>query len=229
MYELIRKDVGLCRNVFFGCLIALFAPYVATVSNTLGMQGLTREETIEHFGLGLLWAAVLSIYFSILAIGFLAGFIIAGERRDRSAEFLAFLPPTKWMVISSKAIVCFGWIAIVAIVYLLFTELIVPWISDGENVYRQSQGNWLLLSAAGLCVFGVAWLFSCCIESPVFSVLAGLIAPFVIFIAITVVDTYWPGLEMFEGIFGWFLIVILVIGVTSFIGGVWHFISRVEP
>ena len=225
MLELIRKDVGQCRNVLFGCLIALFAPYVAAVSNTLSTSGLTPGQTFEHFCLGLLQAAVWGFLLSIVSVAFLAGFIVAGERRDRSAEFLAFLPPTKWMVISSKAIVCFGWVVIVAIV-LLFTVLFVTTVSDGEHWHRESRGDSLLpFLSAGLPVFGIAWLLSCCIESPVFAILAGLAAPMVIVSGIYLIE-HWTGLEFGMSDYNWTYI---AIGFTSFLGGVWHFISRVEP
>lgn len=229
MLELIRKDVGLCRNVLLGGLIALLAPYAWVLSeildNTFNTPGWTYEEAIELFCLRAIWASLLSVYFSIVHIAFLAGFIVAGERRDRSAEFLAFLPPAKWMVISSKAIVCLGWAALVAILYFLFTELIVPWVSDGEYSYRQSGGMSLAVPAYALTVFGGAWLLSCCIESPIFSIIAGLLAPFLIVSTLYLVGR-WIGSVDIGLSTNW---VFTIIGFASFFGGVWHFTSRVEP
>ena len=181
MIELFKKDVGLCQNVLIGGAMALLIPYVKLIIQTYSAGGLTSGESMELLSLGLMNASVPSFILALMSIAFLAGFIIAGERRDRSAEFLAYLPPKRSTILASKAILCFLWIAIVAIVYFLVTEVIVPWISSGE-VAIQDGGREQLLFAAGYTasIFGVSWLCSSFLESPVIAVIAGFVSPMLI-------------------------------------------------
>ena len=108
MIELLKKDFGLCRHVLLGGVIALLVPYLAVIVYTVGTGGtaaLSASESIEYVSLSLLGASQTSLWLATFSIAFLGGFIIAGERRDRSAEFLAFLPPRKPAILLSKAIV----------------------------------------------------------------------------------------------------------------------------
>ena len=230
MIDLFKKDVGLCQNVLIGGVMALLIPYVKLIIQTYSAGGLTSGESMELLSLGLMNASVPSFILALMSIAFLAGFIIAGERRDRSAEFLAYLPPKRSTILASKAILCFLWIAIVAIVYFLVTEVIVPWISSGE-VAIQDGGREDLLLAAGYTasIFGVSWLCSSFFESPVIAVIAGFVSPMLIWTLV-----YTLQLRM-----GWELDddtlvnclagMFFILGLSSFVGGCAHFLLRVEP
>ena len=178
MHELLRKDFGLCRHVLMGGVIALLAPYIAIIVYRLNVSGLTPDEEIEFFSMGLLGASQTGVWLSMLTIAFLGGSIFAGERRDGSAEFLAFLPPSKSSIVLSKAIVCFAWMIVVAIVYFSVTDLIVPWISNGDHMYSPTGREIWYVVALIFAVFGTSWLFSTLLDSPVMAVLAGLVTPF---------------------------------------------------
>ena len=185
---------------------------------------------MELLSLGLMGASEKSFILALMSIAFLAGFIIAGERRDRSAEFLAYLPPKRSTILASKAILCFLWIAFVAIVYILVTEVIVPWISSGEvSIQDGGREQFLIDAAYTTSIFGVSWLCSSFLESPVIAVIAGLVSPMLIWTLV-----YTLQLRM-----GWELDddtltnclagMFFILGLASFVGGCFHFIFRVEP
>ena len=229
MRELLKKDFGLCRHVLMGGMIALIVPYLAVIVYMACTSGLSDSESIEFLSLSLLSASNTSVWLSTFSIAFLGGFIIAGERRDRSAEFLAFLPPKRSAILLSKAIVCLAWVIVVAIAYFLVTDLIVPWISDGEHVYEASARMIFLACSVVAAVFGTSWLASTMLTSPVLAVLTGLVAPYGVVMIVYVLQ--------FQ--FGWELAddlaitvsgtVLFAVGAVSFLGGWWYFCKRIEP
>jgi len=190
----------------------------AIIVYRLNVYGLTTDEEIEFFSMGLLGASQTGVWLSMFTIAFLGGSIFAGERRDGSAEFLAFLPPSKSSIVLSKAIVCFAWMIVVAIVYFSVTDLIVPWISNGDHMY----------SPTGREIWYVV-VFSTLLDSPVMAVLAGLVTPYSLATALYVLQLRL-GWEINEDlattVYTWLY---LIFGAATFVGGWWHYTSRIEP
>ena len=230
MLELIKKDFGLCRHVLIGGVIALIVPYLTVIIYTACTSGLSDSESIEFLSLSLLGASSTSLWLSTFSIAFLGGFVIAGERRDRSAEFLAFLPPKRSAILLSKAIVCAVWVIVVAIAYFLVTDLIVPWISNGEHAYEATARNVFLACSIVFSVFGTSWLASTMLTSPVLAVLAGLVAPYGIAMIVYVMQLQL-GWEFADdrAMTLYYAIVLFAVGALTFIGGWWYFCKRIEP
>ncbi len=229
MIELLKKDFGLCRHVLMGGVIALLVPYLAVIVYAACTSGLSDSESIEFLSLSLLGASQTSVWLSVFSIAFLAGFVIAGERRDRSAEFLAFLPPGRSAILFSKAIVCVVWAAVVAISYFLVADLIVPWISDDKYMYESTGREIFLACSVLFSVFGTSWLASTMLTSPVLAVLVGLVAPY----GVTMI------VFLFQLKFGWelngemetsvYAVVLLAVGAVTFVGGWCYYCKRIEP
>ena len=58
-------------------------------------------------------------FFCSLTVALLAGNAIAGERADRSAEFIAYLPPGRWRLLASKLFLSLIRVTVICGVYLL--------------------------------------------------------------------------------------------------------------
>jgi ABC-type transport system involved in multi-copper enzyme maturation permease subunit len=96
---------------------------------------------------------------ALLASAF-GGICIAGERNDRTADFLAMLPITRGQIVTSKWLVSFVilgcWAGVHAIIALsLFTHK--EYFSSNELEISQSAAVW---GGFSFCFYGVAWLFS---------------------------------------------------------------------
>ena len=78
-------------------------------------------------------------------------------------------------------------------------------------------------------VFGTSWLFSTLLDSPVMAVLAGLVTPFSLATALYVLQLRL-GWEINEDlattVYTWLY---LIFGAATFVGGWWHYTSRIEP
>jgi hypothetical protein len=165
MLALLRKDWRLNRAIVIACLVTSVVPYVFTVCNVWVDN--TRYQAI---GAGayvdaLRLAAEASLVITVTLAAAFGGLPFAGERRERTAEFLGMLPVSRGAILASKLIV-----PLVCLAVLIGTQLLVlaganrlsVWMSNREeDVYVPA-----VLSvgyAAGL--FGLGWALSVFLRS----------------------------------------------------------------
>ena len=230
MRTLFWKDYRVNRQVLVMGLFLLVTPYLAVLSYLWYSEGLIGTSAS-------VWAALLqtgaraSLIFSVLTIALLGGNIIAGERRDRSAEFLAYLPPSRAAILGSKTLLSAAVFAVIWSVYLVIAELVVPWLIGGENATRGSEqftDARNMVVAVAVALFGMAWLGSSMLESPTYSIAIGvgaaIIAP--LMLNLCYFYTGWPQRTDF---LMWLQISYFVFGGGGFVIGWMCYLRRVEP
>jgi ABC-type transport system involved in multi-copper enzyme maturation permease subunit len=218
---LIWKDIRSNRFCFLLAAALMVATYcMAGVSVSL-------DESIASQPLGRRLASILAggslMAYAVaqLSLAVLAGNLVAGERTNRSAEFLAYLPPSRGMVLSAKAIALGGWGVVVLLVPLVVASL-------GMLVSEYPAGSGRLAMAAvsiacfGFCAAGVGWLASCCLQSNALAILFSILAPWVV--VYVVMGATWGG-----ALQGLLAAVNLAIGSAGFLFGTRHYLHRVEP
>jgi ABC-type transport system involved in multi-copper enzyme maturation permease subunit len=178
------------------------------------------------------WAVVFagggaaSLGFSALTLLLLGANAIARERSDRSAEFLAYLPPSRGQVLGSMAtvpLVAAGtiWASDLFVVFVL-----APALGAGEELNELASVIWSLGCISTL-LFGAAWLGSSLLDSPFTAV--GL-ALGMLFLVGGLLTTYNYVLASPEAHLssGAQAVVALVVGIACFAGGVTHYLKRSE-
>ena len=100
MKWLIWKDYRLNRLIFITALAFLVGPHL--LAAILIWYG---AEPPNARGLFFAGSTLYSLAFLQLAFALLGGNSIAGERMDRSAEFLAYLPVSRGRILASKLLV----------------------------------------------------------------------------------------------------------------------------
>jgi ABC-type transport system involved in multi-copper enzyme maturation permease subunit len=180
------------------------------------------------------WFAGSSFYSLVLlqlAFALLGGNSIAGERVDRSAEFLSYLPVSRGRILASKLLVSLAavpliWLpnlAVLATAYAARSGNVRPhFVSDFLGVFA-------IIGITGLTFFCVAWLLSCVLLSPTYSVSAGLITPLLVATGVCWVE-YLLGLERGGNFVVWcYGGLCLVISAASFLSGTIYYLRRAEP
>ncbi len=226
MKWLLWKDYRVNRLVFIAALVLLVAPHaLAAILVWRGaVQGNDRAAAFvisSCYSLGLLQ----------LAFALLGGNSIAGERADRSAEFLGYLPVSRGRILVSKLLVVLAAVPLVwlpnLVVLAIAGSIVPPHLPRDPDVWS-GLGT---IAVTGLTFFCVAWLLSCMLRSPTFSVLAGMVAPLLVATGICWV-IYLLGCPD-EGagplFLRWYWGLCLVISVASFSTGTLHYLCRVEP
>ncbi len=165
-----------------------------------------------------------------LAFALLGGNSIAGERIDRSAQFLAYLPVSRGRILASKLLVALAAVPLVWLPNLVV--LAIAWAFAPAHFTSDVDLLSVLgtIAVTGLTFFCVAWLFSCLLESPTFSVCAGLIVPLLVMTGIFWV-LYLLDVRPEESavVLGWYWGLCLAISVASFSAGTLYYLRRVEP
>jgi len=166
----------------------------------------------------------------------LGGNAFAGERADRSAEFIACLPLPRTRRLSSKLI-----LAISATALIWGINLLVLWILVNLSPELRSKFNSpdmpLMLSyvaITGLVFYGVSWLISSFQSSPTFAVVGGLLTPLLVIMGLNglnaaawATDMDVRSVDRFVGI--GYAIICPILAIVGFSIGTWYYLTRIEP
>jgi ABC-type transport system involved in multi-copper enzyme maturation permease subunit len=229
MRWLLWKDYRNNRLVVIAALCFLLVPHLLALS--FSWRGVSDGPDAR-----LRWAEIFfasSLYGFCIAqvvIALVGGNAIAGERVDRSAEFLASLPIPRGRILVSKLLLA---VAIIAVIWL--TDGLALWYT--MKLLYQHRGidyaaalSWLATAAiTAMTFFCVAWCLSAFLSSAVIAVCGGLVAP-LIAISTPMFIAYLLGSPMqdFDPV-PWFRGICLTLAPICFGLGTWHYLRRVEP
>ncbi|HIK96016.1 MAG TPA: hypothetical protein EYG03_29075 [Planctomycetes bacterium] len=159
-----------------------------------------------------------------------SGSIIATERGDRSAEFLAYLPPARRQILQSKFVVLAGTAIIIYGVNLSIRFLASVLAGDTNALEALTGGlpSMNYLAAVGVVAVGVGWCSSAALDNAGPPVALAFAAPLIVFSALLLIDymTGWPGKFYYERIYFGSCV---GVGVITFGVGTVYFLQRIEP
>lgn len=208
----------------------LVAPYIV-VGVAVTHMPLWQEATAASA-----WAVLLATgcHFSVMCsqptLAILSGHIIAVERGDRSAEFLGYLPPSRGLVLFSKAVVLAGTFLTIWGLYLLL-HAIAFWISPDSDAARDLTSHMASLprfAGLGLLAAGAGWCASANVDNSGPAVALGLAAPAVLFGVLLATNSAVnaPDDLAFAAVY---FTLCPILAVTFFMIGTYCYLRRVEP
>lgn len=237
MKWLLWKDYRVNRLVFIVALVLLIVPHALAVLATI--WAIYHGRVPHDFPMGFVISGMWSVILLQLTLAFMGGNAIAGERIDRSAEFLAYMPVSRGRAVASKLLVA---LALVPLIWLPNLVIVAFATEQGAQQrlaaeFRSISG---IIAVTGLTFFCVAWLFSCLLESPTLSVCAGLIVPILVWLGMLwTVDLlelhHAPGELIVEAELSgetlslWYGGLCLAISAVCFPAGTLYYLRRVEP
>lgn len=228
MKALMWKDYRLNRSYLIAGMAILLFPYAfAAYKSFVPDPKGTDIGAAVHLERG----GNLALIAGMLVVALLGANAFAYERTERSAEFLAYLPPSRGAVLGSKLLVVSG---AIAVSWLLNARVLVGLFYNGQSGESASspgsQGaipmipmNYLAVTY--VVIFGAAWCGSALVTSTA-ALLIGLLAPW--FVMLVTFGLFNP--ERNEGMFWqgyWWLAVVL--GALMFGAGSIVFLKRPEP
>jgi ABC-type transport system involved in multi-copper enzyme maturation permease subunit len=233
MNWLIWREYRLNRLILMAGLGLLLLPYAMSLVALAWAK--YPPKALEAFG----GAALYSVGLTQLTLVLLGGNAIAGERNDRSAQFVAYLPLSRPRRLAAKLMVTAA-----TVIVLWGVNLLVLLIASGANLDLDLDTDPKLCNLVqtvlgysalmGLVSFGVAWLISSLQSSPTFAVCGGLIAPLVIVMGLhgavwgLGLATY-PGSTFDEFVETGYSTICAMVAVVCFSIGTWYYLRRVEP
>ena len=222
MKWLVWKEYRLNRLILIVGAVLLLAPYLIGLVVVWCGAGLPLAKAIST----IVWASgMYSMTTSQLTLALLGGHVIACERADRSAEFLAYLPLSRTRILAGKIALVVMTVAVVWSVNLL-----TLWLAIGKfPVPRDIDLVSILgfVTVTGLVFLCVGWLLSSILQSPTFAICGSLITPFMIVMGVQALA--WA-LEYDSNIANsWYRHVCLTLAPVCFVAGTWYYLRRVEP
>ena len=227
MKALLWKDFRVNFFVLGFGVVCLFFPLL--VFSGINVYSQARYGTLLfHWPVMLVDVGSFGLAVQLLTFAMLGGCAVAAERADRSAEFLAYLPPSRATIIASKALLAvsaalFIWLVDVAVAYYLaplagavpeeiidFRDTIVP-----------------VLTATAVLLFGAAWCVSTFAPSHVMATGVGIAAPITVLCTLWAVE-YFFNLRAFD-LNGWYKSICPTLGIVAFAAGTGYYLRRVEP
>jgi ABC-type transport system involved in multi-copper enzyme maturation permease subunit len=229
MRWLLWKDYRHNRVVVSAGLFFLLAPHLIALYATC-RGWFVEPQSPSRWKSNFVVSSLYSLVLSQVTVALIGGNAIAGERVDRSAEFLASLPISRGRNLASKLLLA---LAIIAIIWLTSVPILLYWTDPlGRGPLLSSQESLRVIAnvaITGAAFFGVAWLLSSFIASPAIAVCGGLITPVIVGSGMAFLDYLfewdWTGEEvelLYRGI-------LLICAPVCFAVGTWHYLRRVEP
>lgn len=244
MKWLLWREYRLNRLILVSGAVILLLPYLAVLGIWLWMLAyihITAGRSLpfpEPHGIMprlLFGAAAYSLALSQLTLALLGGNAMAGERADRSAEFMAYLPVSRSKRVAAKLILA----GCAAVAIWGFSFAMASLILGASSDLRTRAFDRHAIEAAvvfatyaaitGATFFGVGWLISSFQSSPTFAACGGLITPFLVVAGLQAVALLCE--PRFNGpiVGGGYAIICLLLTWFGLSAGTAYFIRRVEP
>lgn len=231
MNWLLWREYRLNRLILITAVVLLLLPYLVLLI-ALPWVKVPATGAANYVALTFGVAALYSLFITPLTLALLGGNAMAGERADRSAEFIAYLPVTRTRRLVSKLSLAFAATALIwgaNLLVLLFVGLVPElWRNPGEPDIPIILKY---VAITGLTFYGVGWLISSFQSSPTFAVCGGLITPLLVVMGLSAVawlidvprSNYSSFLEI------GYVVICLPLTLVCFSIGTWYYLNRDEP
>ena len=238
IFTLICKDMRLLQHYVISAITITLACYLTTA---IGVTWLTtyQEENMQVLPvrsfLILRGGHQLGFCFTALCSVMLAGSVFTLERADRSAEFLACLPPRRYQHLIGKFTVLFGVTTLMIAVHVtatLASDWLLPYVR--ATGYPFSEGTQLsavfMFVAVIMAMVGGALAVSAWQKSNGVPILCGLLTPLLLLSLFQLVSYLLdlpesPGLGQSNR----FAVTLFVTGAFLTYCGAYWYVGRVEP
>jgi ABC-type transport system involved in multi-copper enzyme maturation permease subunit len=223
MLALLKKDLKLNRVPIFGGGLLIAIPYLILSPRAVFSEESSHMVVSQDAGLVLGMALLLTV--GVTAV--FGGAAFALERRERSAEFLAMLPVSRWKIVASKLVIGVGFPAIFWLVDVAARKCLHHFFGSFESVRDQIPFYFTVAAFAMPMAFGIGWLASSVLRSPAVAacISIGVTLAWVLCVLMVIASPEGIG----NGVRGLLIGAPLVLGVWGTWVGARLFVRRVEP
>lgn len=221
MIALLWKDMWVNRSVLAYAAVALTVPYLILLIR--GLFG--TWDHWWHFQ-QLSMFVVSSMMLSTITSALLGGYAFAAERADRSAEFLAYLPPSRLATIVSKTVFAAGVGLALVLIHLSIILYLCLSLQLPGSPGVVDLDLLIVCMAVSTLMFGTAWLCSTVTGGPALAAGFGMLS------SIAAICGMYFGLQRIiplDTITQYFNILCIAVGVTCYVVGTVYYIRRFSP
>lgn len=234
---LIKKDMRLLRNYLWVAAVATLGCYLA---NGIGVYWLTtyQDESMQTIPvrtfLTLRGGSNLGLSVAAFCAVLMAGSVFTLERADRSAEFLACLPPTRMQHLLSKMTILFGPTVIMVCIHMvasMLSDMLLPHVRMTSHPFAGGSNlpSMLVITSILLSMIGGALAVSAWMNSNGVPILCGLMTPALSLSAVSLLGYLFDIPMQGEQFATRYAVASAVLGsFLTFCGAYWY-VERIEP
>ncbi|QDV18646.1 ABC-2 family transporter protein [Gimesia panareensis] len=232
MIALLWKEYRLNRDLFICGGMFLIFPYFM-VWFALSYTEIWNDMTATTAWI-LFWesAAYISLFASQATITLLSAFMIARERADGSAEFLAYLPPSRLMTITVKMGLILITIAIIwssgLTVYAIANSM-REGIEDKSFSLIEGLPSFPLIAVLGGVWGGAAFFVSSFSKSPAIAIISAFPAPLIIYFLLFLIVYFFSYPETLSEFFEFYITICFGIAQIMYGLGIYCYVRRIRP
>lgn len=184
IWAILRKDLALLRLYLLAAVILTIGCYlfaIAFMTFATAFREQTMQTVVNRTFLSLDGGSQLGFIATGFLGALLAGSAISLERSDRSVEFLACLPPTRWQNLTCKLIVVGTALLLMIGIHLtanVASHLLIPYVPSDNRPSIPDTTNVITFLCIIVSAAGGAWGFASCLKSNGAPILLGLGTPF---------------------------------------------------
>lgn len=181
---ILSKDFGLLRVYIRSSMVVTAGCYVLAIALTLWLtsyQEQTMQTLVQRTFLSLSVGGRFGFIASGLLGALLAGSALTLERSDRSVEFLACLPPTRWQNLTSKLVVVTSVVMSMVTIHLVTTSIasqMIPYVRVDTRIQLPDANTVVTYLCLIVSTVGGAWGFASCMKSNGAPIVLGMGTPF---------------------------------------------------
>lgn len=228
LMELLRKDLRICRLPIVTGVASLIGSFVLAllIASSASTEPLWSEPSAMAWALALKHGSTFTAILCQATFAMIGGTIIATERADRSAEFLAYLPPSRWQLLRSKMIVFLGAFGIVWGICIA-ADLLSHWL-DNRVAAAVTSIPLTAIAPIGIISAGIGWCASAKFDNTGPAVGLAFASPIAVVGAIQGMRWAfdWPSDSNFADVFA---VSCWTLGIACFLLGSIYYLRRVEP
>lgn len=202
MKWLLWREYRLNRCILATGIVLILLPYLLAV--------ILQYDSLKLSGV---WFLITGSGYVTVAL--LAGNAIAGERADRSAEFIAYLPLGRWRIVASKLVLFLITFAVIC----SFTAWVAEQVTPPAEVAHIIDLRGFVIAL--LIIYGVGWMFTSFLSSPTYASLVAFCSLVLVSAGVVTVAGYvgvptdsMSSIESLTLFFGW--CTVINIGLMAF-------------
>ncbi|XZE20726.1 ABC transporter permease [Pirellulaceae bacterium SH449] len=190
MWAIIDKDFSLLRLYVRASIMVTLGCYLFAAALTIWLTSYheqSMQTVTQRTFLSLSIGSRLGFVATVLLGALVAGSAVTLERSDRSVEFLACLPPTRWHNLFSKVIVVCATVLSMIVIHLVTNVLahqFFPYVRMDTRIQLPDANTTATFLCLIISTAGGAWGFASCMKSNGAPIIMGIGTPF---LALTIV------------------------------------------
>jgi ABC-type transport system involved in multi-copper enzyme maturation permease subunit len=236
MKWLLWREYRTNRLILIAGAVLLILPYlvalvvVCWIKEPLAAVAASDAPNLPAAVVAFIAAAIYSLALSQLTLALLGGNAIAGERADRSAEFMAYLPVSRLRRVTAKVTLALIATASIWAVNLLALGAILGLMPEPEAARFTRNAFFLSIWViVGLTFFCVSWFVSSLQSNSSFAICCGVVTPFLAVAAVHAAAWVWSVPYTSRWIPLGHATVCLLLSAAGFVAGTAYYLRRVEP